>query len=372
MPNSNPVNPSFKNPEINHSQKRLGNDAKWDKRIADFRKKRDDRTQSPVSTYTPDQKGEKVVEIYDLLKDLGGLGGLKGRPVGFSVEEHGTFTPATINKTDAAGTDGVLLPHEMKQSIANCYWAAAYMACLERHPGFINKNVKKVPEGSRPGLDPSKDWYDVTVYPRFMGIRHKSTVTVANDFPYSHLSPIDGLTDEDRLHAMLYEKAFAMWQGGYDELAWGNAGRTLGNMTGKRARYLLVPVKSEEAVWKSLNKKMDRQDAAVAIVMSYHDYVADLGFLPESIREDYREAGKGRRPGDVGLVNKHCYSITGAAEEKVQKTITQPDGTSRVEDHSEKVVYLRDPRNPATPKRVRLEDFCKVTMVVVSAKVKEG
>ena len=356
-----PITKSISNPELRtHS---ISTDEKWEKRIE---KQRDRLNDAPADS--PDEKGERVVTMMELAKDASGLGGLRNRRVGFSKEEYEQFKPVPLTQTGPAAFDGIVLPEEMEQSLSNCYWAAARLAISEVRPDYVCKQVQPVTEEEKKKLPSELDWYTATVFPRFMGIRYKAKIEVANSFPYSRLSPADGAVGEDRLRHMLYEKGFAGWEGGYRQLAWGNAGRAMGNMTGTRVKYLLLPLKSEDAVWNRLMRKQERKEAVVAVVMNHYDYLSNLKFLPQSMRDSLSEKAADRNPSSVGLTNKHCYSVR-IAEEKVEKRVVQADGTETIEETLERVAYLRDPRNPETPKRVSFSDFYKVALYTVSARV---
>lgn len=364
----NPVTP--KNPELRDPTKK-GNDEKWNTRIDNFLKKRTEKkkAQQAADPQFRDEFGMKAVALMGMLKELGGLKGLAGKaPIGFNEKDYLTFSPVMTVVENDKDTDGVVLPDDIRQVIANCYWVAALMAVLEDHPNFLDQAVRPFDKAKKPELDQGLDWYEVDLFPEgFVGYRQEP-VLVSNKFPPMRMSTPDGKVSPDELKALLYEKAFALWEGSYGDLAWGLSAKALAGMTGKRPSYSFLPGQSEEKVWETLNKKKGKKEAVVAIVMNHYDYLAQLHFLPEAARNKYKDLAKNRSSAGAGLTNKHCYSVVKTAEENIAFTVER-DGQTVSEDRLTKVVYLRDPRRPQVPLQVTLEDFCQCAMMAVSVEV---
>jgi hypothetical protein len=273
--------------------------------------------------------------------EIAGLFGV-GKIRGFTPEAKTGFTPLREVDSLAAVLADTLatLPRDVAQSLANCYWAASLHAVLDADPHFLDTRVTRAGTSARG----APIWRVRLHSTPLLGGRER-TLLVEASFPSSHLiaKTPNGLQDLRALRAALYEKAFAQALGGYEQLAWGNSGRALRNMTGNRSAYTFMELANPDRLFRKISRRLEKNRPMVLVAFDIRDWAGRDG--------DKRKDA--RAPDEYGIVDQHCYSIAGARTEIVDgKTV--------------KLIELRDPRSPDKTFTKTAEEVQKAFFMMVT------
>jgi len=186
----------------------------------------------------------------------------------------------------------------------DCYFLASAASIAKQDPQFIKDSIHENADGTY-----SVDFYRERPWYKFWGPDYtKETVTVDNQFPTKGGNPefnnSKGTTDagkRENMWGMVYEKAYAKFQGSYDAIGKGGwPGVAMTQITGKESTTHLAGKTS-------------------------------LATLAEWEKKGYAiSAGSYKTPTDTSIVGGHAYYILGVDTEKGTVTLGNPWGFKNV------------------------------------------
>lgn len=244
--------------------------------------------------------GARLGEVAATASSVAEAGTLGGIP------DDADYVPVEGDVTVLGAGDGTAVhPSDVDQgSLGDCYLIAALGALAVQEPSILEDAIVDNGDGTytvtfhEPNPHPAwqlwaSDWREVQI-------------TVTDEFPVRDGAPIfarpgDGSGDHRELWAMLLEKAYAQWKGGYDEIGdGGNPATVLTALTGEGSES-----SAEELTFDDF---ADSFEDGVAIVLS----TPKGGTTPLFVS-------------DV-LVGQHAYFVTGVDRESQTITIHNPWG----------------------------------------------
>jgi len=191
------------------------------------------------------------------------------------------------------GEPNAVDPSDVDQGqLADCYVVASLGGLATRNPDLIRKAVRDNGNGT----------YTVTFYEEGFwpwSDYEKVEITVNADFPTVNGSPYYMNPGEGgEMWGMIIEKAYAQWQGGYDEIEQGSASDVLEALTG------------QESDWDDdFDSLADHWDAGDVITLASAD-----------------DKGHGPLYQNGTLNTNHEYFVTGVDREKGTVTLRNPFG----------------------------------------------
>lgn len=186
----------------------------------------------------------------------------------------------------------------------DCYFLASAASIAKKDPQFIKDSIHENADGTY-----SVDFYRERPWYKFWGPAYtKETVTVDNQFPTKGGSPefnnSKGTSEagkRENMWGMVYEKAYAKFQGSYDAIGKGGwPSEAMTQITGKPSTTQLAKSTS-------------------------------LATLAEWEKKGYAiSAGSYKTPTDTSVVGGHAYYILGVDTEKGTVTLGNPWGFKNV------------------------------------------
>jgi hypothetical protein len=220
--------------------------------------------------------------------------------------EGATYDKATGTPFVKGGDDRAIHPNDVSQGgLGDCYFIASLAAIAHTNPGVLERGIRDRGDGS----------YVVTFYdPGVFGTSKKEIVVTA-EFPrkngnwvFAQPGDRDGANEE--LWVMLYEKAYAQWQGSgsYKEIEGGTPATAMKHITGASGDWS----RTQGVIWDmSFDSVADHADKGHALVASS---------LPDS-------DGKNKEIFKNGtLVTGHAYWIESVDRDKQTVTVRNPWG----------------------------------------------
>jgi len=215
--------------------------------------------------------------------------------------------PSTTRFTGPLFVDGAKPTDVQQGSIGNCYVPAAMAAMAQACPDAIASMFRDNGDGT----------YTVRLYDTsWVPVPKQVLVTVDGELYARGSSPMYGKSigtsgaEQMELWFPLFEKAYAVFRGGYDVVGQGGAGgKVMSHVLGSYDDYTDVPSSTADVVWQKL----------FGAVSAGHPTTAGT-----------HGQGESHRYMNSGLYANHAYSVLGAREEGGQRFVTlrNPWGSS--------------------------------------------
>jgi hypothetical protein len=199
----------------------------------------------------------------------------------------------TVSYATRAGSvmiDGVSADDPLQGNVGDCYLVSSLASVAQAHPELLEKNLKTNRDGT----------YTVTFYARadMAGAAKPVSVTVDGDFPQvgGTLEYISAREPRE-LWPLIYEKAYAVWKGGYGEIESGMGAMALEALTGARPAYFPITGDADpKAIFAQVKAAVADKGCVVA--------------LSQPFGSDVRN-----------MVDDHAYSLLGVVEKDGQQLV---------------------------------------------------
>ncbi len=261
-------------------------------------------------------QGPKVEITTDLLSMLGG-GQDQAVDPSLDHEDRGSISyQEHEGQTFVQGGNDrrPISPNDVDQNgLGDCYLLAAMAAIARANPRAIRRLIRDNGDGT----------YDVTLYlhENFWDFTRSSHVeTVSSSFPTNAEGKPEyaGFGDQGpggpELWVMLIEKAFAQYEGGYEDIVGGNPGEAM--------EMLMV---GEHTTWDTDDYSPERLGELI------HQAMADGDPVTASTRKIAgMSASKKEEAEDVGIVGGHAYAIRGVNVGAQTISLQNPWGNSHI------------------------------------------
>lgn len=200
-----------------------------------------------------------------------------------------TVTYAT--RPGSVTVNGFNADDPMQGNVGDCYLVSSLASVAQAHPELLEKNLKTNRDGT----------YTVTFYERadMNGPSKPVSITVDGDFPQtSGMLEYIAARSTKELWPLIYEKAYAVWKGGYGQIESGMGAMALEAITGAKPSYFPITSDADpKQIYAQVKAAIDDKGCVVALSQPFGSDVK-------------------------GMVDDHAYSVLGAFEKNGQQFVT--------------------------------------------------
>lgn len=218
---------------------------------------------------------------------------------------YGKVKDGVLFNKGAGDKDEIALNDVEQGALADCYFLAALGAIAQSNPDAIRKTITDNGDGT----------FNVQLFGDkgfWTGKREAETFKVTPDLPLK----ADGtpayadLGDGPELWVALIEKAFAMREGGYDDIEWGNAGTAMEILSGNESETVYTASLDGATILSGIKAKLD---AKKPVTVSSKDF--------GDSKKKTADADK------AGVVGKHVYVVESVDVKKKTIDLYNPWGS---------------------------------------------